>query len=426
MTRFQVVAIMVCMVINMMDGFDVLVIAFTAPSISAEWGLSSTSVGVLLSSGLLGMVIGSLVLGPMADRYGRRILILTSLVVITVGMLLSALSQDLNQLAAMRFITGLGIGGILPGLNTIVAEYSSLRWRSFWVSFLQTGYPIGATVGGILSAVLIAKYGWRSAFYLGAAASLIMIPIVWRQLPESLDYLLARRPSGALKNINRVLEKLGRAPIEALPDRQESGSSGKTGYADLLATPALRNRTLLLCAAFLMTMVSFYFAMSWTPKILVDSGMSTSQGISGGIILNAGGVIGCLVLGFLSSRMPLPRLIATYAVMTVLLMIVFSQTGTAVSMMVVVATCLGFFLFGSMVGLYALAPQLYPPQSRAAGVSIAIGFGRIGGVASPMLAGMLFDSGWAKSDGYILFALPLVIMAGVIIVLGGMMRRSVH
>jgi benzoate transport len=426
MTRFQVVAIMVCMVINMMDGFDVLVIAFTAPSISAEWGLSSTSVGVLLSSGLLGMVIGSLVLGPMADRFGRRILILTCLVVITVGMLLSALSQGLNQLAAMRFLTGLGIGGILPGLNTIVAEYSSLRWRSFWVSFLQTGYPIGATVGGTLSAVLIAEYGWRSAFYLGAAASLIMIPIVWRQLPESLDYLLARRPSGALKNINQVLEKLGRAPVEALPDRQESGSSGKTGYADLLATPALRNRTLLLCAAFLMTMVSFYFAMSWTPKILVDSGMSTSQGISGGIILNAGGVIGCLVLGYLSSRMPLPRLIATYAVMTVLLMIVFSQTGTAVSMMVVVATCLGFFLFGSMVGLYALAPQLYPPQSRAAGVSIAIGFGRIGGVASPMLAGMLFDSGWAKSDGYILFALPLVIMAGVIIVLGGMMRRSVH
>lgn len=424
MTRFQITAIMICTVINMMDGFDVLVIAFTAPSIAADWQLSSTAVGVLLSSGLVGMAIGSLVLGPLADKFGRRNLILICLVVITVGMLMSGFSQNISQLVAMRLLTGLGIGGILPGLNTIVSEYSSLRWRSLWVSLLQTGYPIGATVGGILTAVLIAAYGWRSAFFLGGAASLIMIPLVWKALPESLDYLLTRKPTGALDRINHVLSRLGREKIDTLPQAANVSARLKTGFADLWSDAGLRKHTLLLSLAFFVMMLTFYFVMSWTPKILVDSGMSTTQGISGGIILNVGGIVGSVILGFLSSRLPLTRLITLYVVLTGVLMTLFAHTGSHIGTMILVAACVGFFMFGSMVGLYALAPQLYPTQSRAAGISIAIGFGRIGGVVSPTLAGILFDFGWAKTDGYILFALPLLITATAIVLLGRSMVRS--
>ncbi len=423
MTRFQITAIMICMVINMIDGFDVLVIAFTAPSISAEWALSSTELGVLLSSGLLGMAIGSLALGPLADKFGRRLLILICLVVISVGMLVSALSQGLTQLAVMRFLTGLGVGGVLPALNTIVSEYSSLRWRSFWVSLLQTGYPIGAMVGGVLTALLVSTYGWRAAFYFGTLASLSMIPLVWWHLPESLDFLLNRRPAGALEKINHVLGRLGRDRIARLPDPVHRPSKQRTGYADLMFDRELRKRTVLLCLAFFVMMLTFYFVMSWTPKILVDSGMSATQGISGGIILNLGGIIGCVFLGYLSSRLPLPRLILVYVILTIVLMIVFARVGSHIGAMVAIAASLGFFLFGCMVGLYALAPQIYPVQSRSAGISIAIGVGRIGGVLSPMLAGVLFDLGWAKTDGYILFALPLVITATAIVVLGRAMKR---
>ncbi len=424
MGRFQVTAILLCTMINMMDGFDVLVIAFTAPSIAAEWGLSATVLGMLLSSGPLGMAIGSLVLGPLADRHGRRNLILICLFVITVGMLLSGFSQDASQLTAMRVLTGLGIGGILPGLNTIVAEYSSLRWRSFWVSLLQTGYPVGATAGGILSVVLIATYGWRSAFFLGAFAAATMIPLVWKALPESLDYLLTRRPVGALERINDLLVRLGKATVAALPEPNVDAKTRKTGYADLLSDPVLRHNALWLSLAFFMTIMAFYFVMSWTPKILVDSGMSNAQGISGGILLNVGGVVGCLLLGYLSSRLSLFRLITVYILMTGALMVVFAYSGSNIETLVPVATCLGFFLFGSMVGLYALAPQLFPTQSRAAGVSIAIGFGRIGGVTSPMLAGVLFDSGWARGDTYVLFAVPLVITAFAVVLLGRVISRS--
>ena len=424
MTRFQVTAILICMIINMIDGFDVLVIAFAAPSIASDWQLSSTELGVLLSSGLLGMALGSLILGPLADRFGRRWLILGCLMIISAGMLVSGLSQGLAQLTAMRFLTGLGVGGILPGLNTIVSEYSSLRWRSFWVSLLQTGYPIGAMIGGMLTALLIAQYGWRAAFFFGAFASLCMIPLVWRFLPESLDFLLSSRPAGALEKVNDVLGRLGREKVTVLPERAHTAIKRRIGYADLLAAGELRMRTVLLCLSFFVVMLTFYFVMSWTPKILVDSGMSAAQGISGGIILNLGGIIGCVFLGFLSSRWPLPRIITLYVVLTFLLMIVFAQLSSQVATMVTIAVILGFFLFGCMVGLYALAPQLYPVQSRSAGISIGIGFGRMGGVLSPMLAGVLFDLGWAKTDGYILFALPLVITATAIVMLGRAMRRS--
>jgi MFS family permease len=178
----------------------------------------------------------------------------------------------------------------------------------------------------------------------------------------------------------------------------------------------------LLSLAFFVVMLTFYFVMSWTPKILMDSGMSATEGISGGILLNLGGVIGCVLLGYLSSRMRLVRLITSYVILTGLLMVLFSQSGSHVGVMVPAAASLGFFIFGSMVGLYALAPQLYPVSSRAAGISIAIGTGRIGAVLSPLLAGLLFDFGWAKTDGYILFALPLVITVGAIVALGRALR----
>jgi benzoate transport len=424
MSRFQVAAILICTFINMMDGFDVLVIAFTAPAIATEWQLSGTVVGMLLSAGPMGMVIGSLALGPLADKHGRRNLILTCLVVITAGMLLSGFSQNANQLTAMRLLTGIGIGGILPGLNTIVAEYSSLRWRSFWVSLLQTGYPIGATAGGIMTVALIAQYGWRSAFFIGAFAAAAMIPLVWKALPESLDYLITRRPVGALEQINLLLGRLGRPGLETLPAAKPDAPRRKTGYADLFSDPVLRSNALWLSLAFFMMIVAFYFVVSWTPKILVDSGMSNAQGISGGILLNAGGVLGSMLLGYLSSRLPLPRLVTAYVLFTAVLMVVFAYGGSDIDMLVLLATCLGFFLFGSMVGLYALAPHLFPTQSRAAGVSIAIGVGRIGGVTSPLLAGVLFDHGWAQVDGYVIFAVPLVITAFAVALLGRAIRRS--
>lgn len=416
MGSLQLRVVALCTLINMLDGFDVLVVAFTAAAIAEDWALSPARLGTLLSAGLVGMTLGSLVLGPVGDRFGRRPLVLLCLLMISLGMLLSAFSQTFIQLTATRILTGLGIGGMLPGINTLVAEFSSLRWRSFSVSLLQAGYPIGATLGGALVALYIDESGWRGVFLAAGLLSAALIPLVWRALPESLEFLLSRRPPGALRRVNGLLLRLGREPLGQLPP--EPAGAGRTGYAELLLDAGLLRRSLLFCLAFFCVMFSFYFVLSWTPKLLVDAGMSTAQGISGGVILNVGGIFGSLLLGFLAARFRLPRLIAVYMLASAGLMLLFSGVSEFTSAVLLLALALGFCIFGAMVGLYALAPRLYPVSSRSAGLSLAIGVGRLGAVLSPALAGYLFDAGWERGDGYVAFAFPLLVAAGCVLVVG--------
>ena len=193
MRPVQVLAVTICVVINMIDGFDVLVMAFTAPSIAAEWSLEPQSVGVLLSAGLFGMSAGSLFLAPLADRLGRRNTILICLIIISIGMLASAFTWSVLTLASARVVTGIGIGGMLASITTITAEYASHKRQGFAISMVQSGYPVGATIGGTIAAVLIVAWGWRSVYVFGAACTLVMIPLVLRYLPESLEYLIERK-----------------------------------------------------------------------------------------------------------------------------------------------------------------------------------------------------------------------------------------
>lgn len=183
MSAFQIVAVTICMVINMLDGFDVLAIAFAGPLISKEWGLSPTELGLLFSSGLAGMTAGSLFLSPFADTLGRRPVVLAGLLVISVGMIGSAFTHGLWPLIAMRAFTGLGIGTLLSSINTIVAEYSSRKRMDFAVSFMAIGYPVGATLGGMISIVLVTEFGWRAVFIFGGIVSAVIIPMVMVRLP---------------------------------------------------------------------------------------------------------------------------------------------------------------------------------------------------------------------------------------------------
>ena len=184
MRPVQIIAVAMCVVINMLDGFDVLVMAFTAPEIAREWQLEPQSLGILFSSGLLGMALGSLFIAPLADRVGRRRIILLCLLTISLGMAASAFMNSVASLVSTRIVTGLGIGGMLASITTITAEYSSDARRGFSISLVQSGYPIGATIGGSIAAVLIVQYGWREVFMFGALCSALMIPLVYLLLPE--------------------------------------------------------------------------------------------------------------------------------------------------------------------------------------------------------------------------------------------------
>ena len=411
MSGAQIMAILVCILLNMMDGFDILIMAFTASSVSAHWSLDNSQLGLLLSAGLFGMAAGALFLAPYADKFGRKGLILLCTLIMGLGMIFSGYAPSPEVLVALRFVTGIGIGGMIASLNTLVSEHANDKNRGFAVSVLQTGNPIGGVLGGMLAVFLIGRYGWEVTFIVGGIATLALLPLVVWKLPESVSFLERRRPNNALQKINTILRNYGHEPVDALPDNASSPadpSAGKQGIMSLFQGESLQ-RSLLLGLSFFMIMFSFYFVMSWTPKLLVQAGLSTSAGISGAIILNLGGIIGAPVLGYLSAKRGLQTLIAGYMVATALFMAVFGFVTANFVPALFVALLLGFFLFGSIIGLYALAPRVYEVENRAAGIGFAIGVGRIGAVVAPIVAGVVLDQSLPVYLLFILFALPMLV-----------------
>ncbi|HMI92704.1 MAG TPA: MFS transporter, partial [Polyangiales bacterium] len=397
MTRFQTVAVLICMVLNLIDGFDVLAIAFAAPLLSKDWQLPPAELGVLLSAGLAGMTAGSLLVAPLADRWGRRFLTLLSLAVVSVGMLASAFVEDSFQMAITRLLTGLGVGAMLPSLNTIVAEYASARRRELALSIMSTGYPIGATLGGIAAILIIDSFGWRGIFVLGGTLSTLMIPLVMWRLPESLDFLLTRRPANALGSANALLRKLGQPELDALPERTAAtrGARVQDIFAGTLAT-----RTWLLWLAFFCVMSSFYFVLSWTPKLLVDAGLTPGRGLSGGVLVNLGGIAGTVLLGVLAARLGIFRLHACAILAAAAAVSAFGLASGSLQVAFALAPVVGLFLFISLVGLYVITPTIYPTEVRNTGTGFAIGVGRCAGIASPYLAGLLLAAGWSPGRAY--------------------------
>lgn len=425
MRPVQVLAVTICVVINMIDGFDVLVMAFTASSIAAEWSLQPQSVGILLSSGLFGMAAGSLFLAPIADRIGRRNTILVCLVIISGGMLASAFTWSMSSLASARVVTGIGIGGMLASITTITAEYSSHRRQGFAISMVQSGYPVGATIGGTIAAFLIVAYGWRSVYVFGAACTILMIPPVLRYLPESLEYLIERKPRNALGKVNQLLDKLGMDQVAELPASQRTGEAARAGVLELVSAP-LRTSTLLLWCAFFMVMLSFYFVLSWTPTLLTEAGLRAEQGISGGVLMNIGGIVGGVTLGYLTARFSGHRLTALYMLLCAVFMALFGLLDGNLGTMLVLGFVIGYFIFGSIIGVYSIAPNIYSTIVRNTGMGWAIGVGRFGGIIGPSAAGFLLAQGWTGAQCFYAFGIPLLIAMAAVLLLKAQQSPSLH
>lgn len=400
MTRFQWSAVAVCVLLNMLDGFDVLVMAFTGKSVATEWGLSGSQLGLLLSAGLVGMAVGSMLVAPWADRVGRRPIILGCLAVASAAMLLSSVSQSAAQLGVLRVITGIGIGGILASSNVIAAEYASDRWRGLAVSLNSTGYAMGATLGGLFAAVLIGDHGWRSVFLVGGVATALSIPLVWARLPESLDFLLTRQPARALERANALAARLGLPALGQLPESAASTGGVAAGYRSLLG-PRLRRATVLLWVAFFCVMAGFYFVTSWTPTLLVEAGLSSAQGITAGTLLNFGGMAGAALLGLLAARFALRNVLIGYLVATAVLLAVFIASTSALGVAFALGVVIGLCVNGCVAGLYALTPTVYDPAVRTTGVGTALAVGRAGAILAPAAAGSLLDLGWSPQQLYL-------------------------
>ncbi|RIJ33040.1 MFS transporter [Henriciella mobilis] len=421
MGRAQIVVIVLCVLLNGLDGFDVLSISFAAPGIAEEWGISRGALGLVLSMELIGMSVGSIILGQAADRIGRRPIIITSLCVMTLGMFLAATANSVPVMSGYRLFTGLGIGGMLACTNAMVAEYSNDRYRSLNVTIMATGYPLGAIIGGVIASQLLAHFDWRAVFIFGGVMTALMLPAVLVAMPESVSSLAARRPAGALEKINRTLKRLGHSALERLPDLKESAAASGGGGLRRLLGPALIAVTLLLTLAYFAHIMTFYYILKWIPKLVVDMGYVPSEAGNVLVWANVGGATGGIVLGLLSRKLDIRWLTISVLALAFVFVTYFGAGHDTLRALSVVSAMVGFFTNAGVVGLYALIAKYFPADVRAGGTGFVIGIGRGGAALGPIIAGYLFESGQGLQTVSIYMASGAVIAMIALILLG---RRS--
>ncbi|HMB73999.1 MAG TPA: MFS transporter [Gammaproteobacteria bacterium] len=412
MTRMQVAVVAITVALNALDGFDVLSISLAAAPIRDEFGIGPAVTGLLLSMELVGMAVGSIFLGRYADKWGRRPMMLFCLALMTAGMfmvttppgimaqslksmtdsmgLLQNWPIELVHISIWRIITGLGIGGMLASINAVVAEYSSSKHKHMNVALMSIGYPIGASLGGFVASALLAEYTWRSVFLLGFGMTLVMIPIVFFFVPETVAWTVRHQKPGALERVNSTLKKMGHATVSALPD--VTGEISREAKGNIFS-PKLIRTTAIVTIAYFCHIMTFYFILKWTGVIVADRGFDASQ--AGNVLswINVGGAAGGALLGFLTLRYDLKRLTIGAMIMSTILVAVYGSVGSDLVQMTLICIACGFFINAAINGMYAIFAHSYPTQMRAAGTGFAIGVGRGGSLLAPIAAGLMFEGG---------------------------------
>jgi MFS transporter, AAHS family, 4-hydroxybenzoate transporter len=418
----QFTTIFICFLMNTLDGMDVMVVSYAAPAIGKEWAISPSALGVVFSAGLLGMTIGTLFIAPLADIVGRRIIIIFSALGMGLTVFLTYMAHSVEELLFYRFISGLGIGSMLASTATLTSEYAPQKSKDFWVSFVISGYPIGAVLSGLVAASVIPAYGWRTMFQIAGVTTLLTLPLIFLYLQESLDFILKKRPANALQKANTILSKMNRETYEKLPplpmvSGQVSIEKVEKVSVTSLLTPERKSSTIRLWIALFMAFATLYFLTTWIPKLASSAGLSMELAIYAGTIFNLGAFLGIMTQGYLSSQFGLKRTIFGFFIATAFLMLIFGFfKGSA--MVLVLFGLIGFGVQGGFVGLYSVAARLYPTEIRGTGVGLAMSAGRVGGIIGPIVGGVLTGMGLSMTTNFMIFAVP-TLLAGVVTFLIG-------
>ena len=403
-STYQIFALIALALVNMQDGFDILAISFAANAIQESWGITRSALGIVFSAGLFGMMIGAMVISPFADKYGRKPVTIFGLFMSGSGMLIAMSAPSIEILVIGRVLTGLGVGGILASLNTLVAEYAGLKYRSLAVAVFQLGFTLGAFLSGFLAAWLLGIGSWRHVFAFGAMTSFVFIPIIMI-LPESMEFIAKKGGPDALSNINKIRKKFGQAALDALPKTSEAAANPqKSGNVMSLFTPRYALRTALIWASFFTLLMLLYFLLTWTPKILIEMGFNEAQGNRGGRMINLAGAGGIALIGLLSFKMKPSIVTSVYLIILAVALFLLGMVPADFAIVLGFIIVLGFLLHGLMIGLYSTVPALYPAELRATGTGWAIGLSRFGAVLGPIVAGVLLDKGWSPQSLFQAFA----------------------
>lgn len=399
-----------------MDGFDVQAMGFVAPAIVKDWGVSRALLGPVFGAGLVGMLIGSLVLSMLADRFGRRPVLIGSTLFFAVCMLATAAVQGVPQLLIARLITGIGLGGVMANAIALVVEFSPHRRRVTLMMWVSCGFTAGAVLGGLLSALLIPAFGWRSVFVLGGIVPMVIVALMLVHLPESMQFLILRG-----RNLQAVLNCLARiapdfnpgySPKFVVHEPASAGVPVKALFSDGRAVP-----TLLLWGINFMNLLDLFFLANWLPTLIVDAGYPQTVAVLMGTLLQVGGVVGTVAMGPLIDRWGFFKVLVPSFLVAVLTIAAMGQPGLPFGMLVAAVAVGGFCVVGGQPAVNALAATVYPTASRATGVGWSLGIGRAGSIVGPVFAGQLIAWHWTTRDLFLAAAVPALLSCLMVLVM---------
>ena len=411
---YQRLLLALCFLVVAVDGFDTAAVGYIAPALVQEWGVPRAALGPVLSAALFGLAIGALTAGPLADRYGRKSVLLASVLFFGVGSLASAFAATLEQLTALRFLTGLGLGAAMPNAVTLMSEFAPARYRAALVNAMFCGFPLGSSAGGLLASWLIPHYGWRSVLLLGGVAPLLLAVLLWRHLPESVRHLAARGAPAA--EIRRVLERIAGRDLSAAAGfvAAEPVVGARSAVGVILARD-YRLGSLMLWLAYFMGLLIFYLLTSWLPILIKDAGFTISQAALMTALFPLGGGIGTLAAGYLMDRFNPNRVVALgYALTAALIFAVGQGTATMLSLGGLIFLA-GTAMNGAQSSMPALAAGFYPTHGRATGVAWMLGIGRFGGIAGALLGGELLRRQLELDTIFALLAIPAALATAALL-----------
>jgi AAHS family 4-hydroxybenzoate transporter-like MFS transporter len=407
----QVRTFVLCLLVLFADGFDVQGITYVAPAISADWGLARGALRNTFSAGLFGVMLGAILIAPLADRIGRRRILVASCIAFGVFTLLTTLVGSLDVLLPLRFVTGLGLGAAIPNSIALASEYAPKKWRATTVMFVASGISLGAIAAGIAVNRLVTPYGWQVIFLIGGVLPLVFAAVLAGGLPESLRFL-AVLPSGQAQ-AKRLL-RLMQPNLDVDADVRIVSSDiegGKTTVKDLFREHRGR-ATVLLWVAFFMSLLNVYLAINWLPTSLSESGFSLVQAAAITSMYHFGGVLGTYTLGLLMDRIGMHVMLMCGFLFAVLGFGTFALApglGIATTTILLMAT--GFGVVGGQAGINTLASMVYPVAMRTTGLGWALGVGRVGSIVGPWVGGVMLATGLDARHVYLVCVVPALVGA---------------
>jgi len=407
-------AVLVLVLLNALDGFDIISVSFAASGIARDLNLQADMLGLVLAMELVGMALGSILLGGIADTYGRRKAIAGCLVLTALGMLAVPWTGTVAMLCVARVVTGIGIGGMLAGLSAMVAELGNDRWRNMLMSLIFVGYPVGAIAGGIASRFILDGGDWRDIFLVGAIATASFIPIFLMFVPESPAFLAVRGGVNALDKINQIFRRFGLPPASSISFPEPSRAPS------LLAifSRELRPIVIIMTIAYIAQVTCYYFFIKWVPKILFDLGFSAQSSADVLVAVMAGCGVGSVAFGLSTKIVPVSRMTIFLLIGSAAMVWLFGVVEPSYGVMLAIGALCGVFLSGAMVGFYVILARDVPTALRASGIGFVTGVGRAASAIGPAMGGWLLGSGASVATTMMCMAAgPLVSAAAILVYL---------